>query len=75
MTIITLLEELRPAKYTYARLFIIALTYLKKYKKDINLKTWNRDINPTTTEQQDLNGFLLHYIAHYKDRKYKDTML
>ena len=37
-TIITLLEELRPTKYTYAYLFIIVLTYLKKYKKDINLK-------------------------------------
>ena len=37
-TIITPLEELRPAKYTYIRPFIIALTYLKKYEKDINLK-------------------------------------
>ena len=36
--IITPLEELRPAKYTYIRPFIIALTYLKKYKKDINLE-------------------------------------
>ena len=53
----------------------MALTYPKKYKKDINPKTWNRDINLTTAEQQDLNGFLLHYIAHYKDRKYKDIML
>ena len=53
----------------------MALTYLKKYKKDINLKIWNRDINPTTAEQQDLNGFLLYYIAHYKDRKYEDTIL
>ena len=53
----------------------MALTYLKKYKKDINLKIWNRDINPITAKQQDLNGFLLYYIVHYKDRKYKDTML
>ena len=37
-TIITLLEELRPAKYTYACLFIMALIYLKKYKEDINLE-------------------------------------
>ena len=36
--IITSLKELRPAKYTYIYLFIIALTYLKKYKKDINPK-------------------------------------
>ena len=45
---------------------IMALTYLKKYKKDIN---------PITTKQQDLNGFLLYYIVHYKDRKYEDTIL
>ena len=44
VTIITLLEELRPAKYTYACLFIMALTYLKKYEKDINLKIWNKAI-------------------------------
>ena len=37
-TIITPLKELRPAKYTYAYLFIMALIYLKKYEKDINLK-------------------------------------
>ena len=24
---------------------IIALTYLKKYQKDINLKIWNKDIS------------------------------
>ena len=36
--IITPPKELRPVKYTYAYLFIIALTYPKKYKKDINLK-------------------------------------
>ena len=53
----------------------MALTYPKKYEKDINPKIWNRDINPATAEQQDLNGFLLHRMAHYKDREYKDTML
>ena len=29
----------------------MALTYLKKYKDDINLETWNRDINPVTAKQ------------------------
>jgi len=24
----------------------MALTYLKKYKEDINLKIWNKDIDP-----------------------------
>ena len=53
----------------------MALTYPKKYKDDINLKTQNRDINPTTAKQQDLNGFLLHYIVYYKDSKYNNIML
>ena len=54
----------------------MALTYPKKYKKDINLKTQNKAIiNFTKAKPQDLNGFLLHHIAHYKDSKYKDTML
>ena len=53
----------------------MALTYPKKYEKDINPKIWNRDINPVTAEQQDLNGFLLYCMAHYKDREYKDIML
>ena len=54
----------------------MALTYLKKYKKDINPKTWNTDIiNFTNAKQQDLNGFLLYYIAYYKDSKYNNTML
>ena len=53
----------------------MALTYPKKYKNDINLEIQNKDINPITAEQQDLNGFLLYRMAHYKDSKYKDTML
>ena len=53
----------------------IALTYLKKYENDINLEIWNRDINPITAKQQDLNGFLLHRIVYYKDSEYDDTML
>ena len=28
----------------------IALTYLKKYKDNINLETWNRDIIPITAK-------------------------
>jgi hypothetical protein len=54
----------------------MALTYLKKYKKDINLEIWNRDItDPIKAKQQDLNGFLLYYIAHYKDSEYNGTIL
>ena len=53
----------------------MALTYLKKYKKDINLKIWDIDIDPINTKQQDLNGFLVYYIVHYKDSKYDDTAL
>ena len=54
----------------------MALTYPKKYKKDINPETWDiAIIDPATVEQQDLNGFLLYYIAHYKDSEYTDTML
>jgi hypothetical protein len=41
----------------------MALIYPKKYKNDIDLET------------QDLNRFLLYYIAYYKDSKYNDTML
>ena len=44
----------------------MALTYLKKYKKNINLENINK---------QDLNGFLLHYIAYYKDSEYDNTAL
>ena len=53
----------------------MALIYLKKYKKDINLKIQDTDINPINTKQQDLNGFLVYYIVHYIDSKYKDLML
>ena len=53
----------------------MALTYPKKYKKDINLEIQDTDINPINTKQQDLNGFLVYYIVHYTDKKYKDLML
>ena len=54
----------------------MALTYPKKYEKDINLETWDTDlINFTNAEQQDLNGFLLYHMAHYKDSEYNDIML
>ena len=32
-------------------------------------------IDLATVEQQDLNGFLLHCIAHYKDSEYTNTIL
>ena len=55
---------------------IMALTYLKKYKKDINLEIQDTAIvNPENINEQDLNRFLLHYIAYYKDSKYNDTAL
>ena len=54
----------------------MALTYPKKYKKNINPKTWNKAIiNFTKAKPQDLNGFLLHHIAHYKDSKYNNAAL
>ena len=53
----------------------MALTYLKKYKKDINLEIQDTDINPINTKQQDLNGFLIYYMVYYTDSKYKDSML
>ena len=54
----------------------MALIYLKKYKKYINLKIWDTAIiNPENINKQDLNGFLLHHIVHYKDSKYDDTAL
>ena len=54
----------------------MALTYLKKYKKDIDLKTWNREItNLKDVKLQDLNGFLLHRIVYYKDSEYNNTAL
>ena len=45
---------------------IIALTYLKKYKKDIN---------PVNIKQQDLNEFLIYCIVYYTDSKYNNAML
>ena len=55
---------------------IITLTYLKKYKKDINPEIQNTNIiDFINTKQQDLNGFLLYYIAHYKDSEYNNTIL
>ena len=54
----------------------MALTYPKKYKEDINLKTQNKAIiDFANANEQDLNGFLLHRIAHYKDSEYNDTAL
>ena len=54
----------------------IALTYLKKYKKDLNLKIWNKAIiNFINANKQDLNGFLLYHIVYYKDSKYDNTVL
>ena len=54
----------------------MALTYPKKYKKNINPKTYNKAIiDFINANKQDLNGFLLHHIAHYKDSKYNDTAL
>ena len=53
----------------------MALTYLKKYEEDINLKIQNKDIDLINTKQNDLNGFLLYYIVHYTDSKYNNTML
>ena len=55
---------------------IMALTYPKKYKKDLNLKIQNKAIiDFTNTNKQDLNGFLLYYIVYYKDSKYNNTAL
>ena len=53
----------------------MALTYPKKYKKDINLEIQDTDINPINTKQQDLNGFLVYCIVYYTDSKYKDLIL
>jgi len=54
----------------------MALTYLKKYKKDINPEIWNTNIiNFINAKQQDLNRFLLYYIVYYKDSEYNNTML
>ena len=53
----------------------MALTYLKKYKKDINLKIYDIDIDPINTKQQDLNGFLVYYIVYYIDSEYSNIIL
>ena len=54
----------------------MALTYLKKYKKHINLKIQDiAIINPENVNKQDLNGFLLYYIVYYKDSEYNNTAL
>ena len=54
----------------------MALTYLKKYEEDVNLKIQDKAIiDFTNANKQDLNRFLLHYIAHYKDSKYNNTIL
>ena len=54
----------------------MALTYLKKYKKHINLKIWDTAIiNLENVNEQDLNKFLLYRIVYYKDSKYNDTTL
>ena len=54
----------------------MALTYLKKYKKYINLEIWDiAIINLENVNKQDLNGFLLYYIVYYKDSKYNNTAL
>ena len=54
----------------------MALTYLKQYENNINLNIQNRAIiNLVNIKQQNLNGFLLYYIAYYKDRKYNNTIL
>ena len=54
----------------------MALTYLKKYKKHINLEIQDTAIiNLENINKQDLNRFLLYYIAYYKDNKYNDTTL
>ena len=54
----------------------MALTYPKKYKKDIDLETWDIVVvDPMNRKQQDINGFLLHRMAYYRDSDYKDTML
>ena len=54
----------------------MALTYPKKYKKHINPEIWDTAIiNLKNINEQDLNGFLLYCIVHYKDSKYNNTAL
>ena len=53
----------------------MVLTYLKKYKKDINLKIQDINIDFINTKQQDLNRFLVYYIVHYIGSKYNNIIL
>ena len=54
----------------------MALTYLKKYEEDINLKIQKKAIiDFINANKQDLNGFLLHYMVYYKDSKYNNTTI
>ena len=54
----------------------MALTYPNKYKKDIDPETWDTaKIDPANAEEKDLNGFLLHRMAHYEDSEYNNTIL
>ena len=53
----------------------MALTYPKKYEKDINPETWDTDIDPANAKQQDLNGFLVYRMVHYTDSEYNNAML
>ena len=53
----------------------MALTYLKKYKKDINLKIQDIEIDLINAKQQDLNRFLVYYMVYYTDSKYKNLIL
>jgi hypothetical protein len=62
--------------YTAKLTAIMALTYLKKYEKYINLEIWDTAIiNLKNVNEYDLNGFLLYYMAYYKDSKYNNTAL
>jgi len=51
------------------------LIYPKKYEKDIDPTRWDTAVIDVTNAEQELNGFILHRIAHYKDSEYNDTML
>jgi len=53
----------------------MALIYLKKYKEDINLKIWNKDIDFINAKQKNLNRFLLYYMVYYTDSKYNNIIL
>ena len=54
----------------------MALTYHTRYEKAINTETWDQGIaNITTATRQELNGFLVHRMVIYEDRKYVSTVL